>query len=89
MIGFVFPMYASIKAIESPATDDDTMWLTYWLVFSIFKVRIQSLQNWHRTGSTEPSCLLICCMHLGNFQCHLTTVQLISWLFHWPWLLFF
>ena len=39
LIGFVFPMYASIKAIESPETDDDTLWLTYWLVFSLFKVR--------------------------------------------------
>lgn len=38
MIGFVFPMYASIKAIESPAPDDDTVWLTYWLIFALFKI---------------------------------------------------
>jgi receptor expression-enhancing protein 5/6 len=45
LIGFVFPMYASIKAIESPGTDDDTMWLTYWLVFAIFKVRSFTILN--------------------------------------------
>ncbi len=39
LIGFLYPVYASIKAIESPAEDDDTLWLTYWLVFSFFKVR--------------------------------------------------
>jgi len=38
IVGFVFPMYASIKAIESPSTEDDTLWLTYWLVFAIFKI---------------------------------------------------
>lgn len=38
LIGFVFPMYASIKAIESPAPEDDTQWLTYWLIFAFFKI---------------------------------------------------
>lgn len=38
LIGFLYPVYASIKAIETPAEDDDTLWLTYWLVFSFFKI---------------------------------------------------
>merc|ERR1712137_65399 len=37
-VGFVFPAYCSIKAIESKRTDDDTQWLTYWIVFGLFSV---------------------------------------------------
>ncbi|KAF5300909.1 hypothetical protein FQR65_LT09072 [Abscondita terminalis] len=37
-IGFVYPAYVSIRAIESPSKNDDTKWLTYWVVFAIFSV---------------------------------------------------
>ncbi|XP_005415156.1 PREDICTED: receptor expression-enhancing protein 6 isoform X2 [Chinchilla lanigera] len=36
LIGFVYPAYASIKAIESPNKEDDTVWLTYWVVYAVF-----------------------------------------------------
>ncbi|KAK6320540.1 hypothetical protein J4Q44_G00096470 [Coregonus suidteri] len=38
MIGFVYPAYYSIKAIEGTNKDDDTKWLTYWVVYGIFSV---------------------------------------------------
>jgi len=38
VIGFVYPAYRSIKALESTKKDDDTRWLTYWVVFALFSV---------------------------------------------------
>ncbi|KAK2823582.1 hypothetical protein Q7C36_020182 [Tachysurus vachellii] len=38
LIGFVYPAYISIKAIESTDKDDDTKWLTYWVVYGVFSV---------------------------------------------------
>ncbi|XP_068090120.1 receptor expression-enhancing protein 6 isoform X3 [Hyperolius riggenbachi] len=38
LIGFVYPAYTSIKAIESPDKKDDTTWLTYWVVYGVFSV---------------------------------------------------
>lgn len=37
-VGFVYPAYASIKAVESKEKDDDTKWLTYWVVFALFSI---------------------------------------------------
>jgi len=38
IVGFAYPLYASIKAIESADKEDDTQWLTYWMVFALFKL---------------------------------------------------
>uniref|UniRef100_A0A069DPV7 Receptor expression-enhancing protein n=1 Tax=Panstrongylus megistus TaxID=65343 RepID=A0A069DPV7_9HEMI len=38
IIGFVYPAYASMKAIETPQKGDDTKWLTYWTVFALFSI---------------------------------------------------
>jgi len=37
-IGFLYPAYMSIKALESRDKDDDTQWLMYWVVFAVFSV---------------------------------------------------
>lgn len=37
-IGFVYPAYMSMKALESPMKDDDTKWLTYWVVYACFSI---------------------------------------------------
>ncbi|KAH7694610.1 TB2/DP1 protein family protein [Aphelenchoides avenae] len=38
IIGFVYPAYISIKAIETATKEDDTQWLTYWVVFALLNV---------------------------------------------------
>ena len=38
LVGFVYPLYASMKAIETTGKDDDTQWLVYWIIFALFKV---------------------------------------------------
>lgn len=38
IIGFVYPAYCSMKALESPNKDDDTKWLTYWVTFATFTI---------------------------------------------------
>uniref|UniRef100_A0A3B4ESC6 Receptor expression-enhancing protein n=2 Tax=Haplochromini TaxID=319058 RepID=A0A3B4ESC6_9CICH len=38
LIGFVYPAYYSVKAIESPCKEDDTKWLTYWVVYGVFSL---------------------------------------------------
>lgn len=38
VIGFMYPAYCSMKAIESPQKGDDTKWLTYWTVFALLSL---------------------------------------------------
>lgn len=38
LVGFAYPAYASYKAIKSEGKDDDTQWLTYWVVYAFFNV---------------------------------------------------
>ncbi|KAJ1961406.1 ER membrane protein DP1/Yop1 [Dispira parvispora] len=38
LVGYVYPAWSSLYAIESPGKDDDTQWLVYWTVFSFFNV---------------------------------------------------
>nr|CAG8622452.1 8109_t:CDS:2 [Entrophospora candida] len=37
LIGWIYPAYASFKAIESDVKVDDTQWLTYWLFLPSFQ----------------------------------------------------
>lgn len=42
--------YASVAAIESPFKEDDTQWLTYWVLYSFFQLIELSLErilNWY------------------------------------------
>ncbi|GAB5591157.1 hypothetical protein Unana1_06057 [Umbelopsis nana] len=37
IVGWLYPAYASFKAIETPGTADDKQWLTYWTVFGFIQ----------------------------------------------------
>ncbi len=37
-IGFLYPMYATIHALETLRKEDDTEWLMYWIVFATFSI---------------------------------------------------
>jgi len=37
-VGFLYPAYCTIKVIESKDKEDSVQWLTYWLVFGLFKL---------------------------------------------------
>lgn len=36
VVMLLYPLYASVKAIESESKDDDQQWLTYWILYSFF-----------------------------------------------------
>lgn len=38
LLGFAYPAYKSLCALETSQSDDDTKWLTYWVVFAGFSV---------------------------------------------------
>ncbi|OAA66266.1 protein yop-1 [Cordyceps fumosorosea ARSEF 2679] len=42
--GFVIPGYYSLAALFTETKDDDTQWLTYWVVFAFFSV-VESFFN--------------------------------------------
>ncbi|KAL3511137.1 hypothetical protein ACH5RR_030538 [Cinchona calisaya] len=35
LVSLVYPLYASIKAIETKSRADDRQWLTYWVLYSL------------------------------------------------------
>ncbi|KAL8440141.1 hypothetical protein Efla_007540 [Eimeria flavescens] len=36
--GFLYPAWMSFRAIETPGTEDDKLWLTYWVVYGAFSI---------------------------------------------------
>ncbi|ORY70799.1 TB2/DP1, HVA22 family-domain-containing protein [Leucosporidium creatinivorum] len=36
LLGWALPAYLSLKALDTPGHDDDTQWLTYWIIFGAF-----------------------------------------------------
>ncbi|XP_061374300.1 HVA22-like protein f [Gastrolobium bilobum] len=45
----LYPLYASMRAIESPSTLDDQQWLTYWVLHSfvtLFELSCYKILEW-------------------------------------------
>jgi receptor expression-enhancing protein 5/6 len=38
LIGVVYPVLASILALNSKGSDDDQQWLTYWVCYGVFSI---------------------------------------------------
>lgn len=38
LLGFVYPFWASYKALDTNSKEDDTQWLIYWVVYSFFTI---------------------------------------------------
>lgn len=38
LVGFLYPSYASFKALETKDPSDDIQWLTYWVVYSVMSI---------------------------------------------------
>jgi len=38
LIGFIYPAYHSVRALNAKKKDEEHRWLTYWVVFSFFHV---------------------------------------------------
>jgi receptor expression-enhancing protein 5/6 len=43
LAGFVYPAYMSFKALDTPDSEDDIQWLTYWVVFATFSILEQTV----------------------------------------------
>lgn len=49
VVALVYPLYASIKAIESGSRADDQQWLTYWVLYSLitlFELSFAKVLEW-------------------------------------------
>ncbi|KAI4306040.1 hypothetical protein L6164_029353 [Bauhinia variegata] len=60
----LFPLYASVRAIESPSTLDDQQWLTYWVLYSfitLFELSANKILAWFPIW---PYLKLVFCMWL-------------------------
>uniref|UniRef100_A0A6M2EXZ9 HVA22-like protein n=1 Tax=Populus davidiana TaxID=266767 RepID=A0A6M2EXZ9_9ROSI len=45
----LYPLYASVIAIESPSREDDEQWLAYWILYSFLtltEMLLQSILEW-------------------------------------------
>lgn len=67
LLGFVFPTYASVKAIESSDLMEDTKWLTYWVVFSMVNF-LEIFLEWIPLYFLLKFFLLVWCMFPGPWS---------------------
>ncbi|XP_047963984.1 HVA22-like protein a [Salvia hispanica] len=49
LVSLVYPLYCSVKAIETKSRIDDQQWLTYWVLYSLitlFELTFSKLIEW-------------------------------------------
>ncbi|KAI8543385.1 hypothetical protein RHMOL_Rhmol08G0213100 [Rhododendron molle] len=49
VVSLAYPLYASIRAIETKSPEDDRQWLTYWILYSmitLFELTFAKLIEW-------------------------------------------
>ncbi|GMP75081.1 hypothetical protein CsSME_00032295 [Camellia sinensis var. sinensis] len=49
VVSLVYPLYASIRAIETKSPEDNRQWLTYWILYSmitLFELTFAKLIEW-------------------------------------------
>ncbi|KAL6973363.1 HVA22-like protein a [Sarracenia purpurea var. burkii] len=49
VVSLVYPLYASVRAIETQSPEDDRQWLTYWILYSmitLFELTFAKLIEW-------------------------------------------
>ncbi|XP_050379138.1 HVA22-like protein a [Argentina anserina] len=49
VVSLVYPLYASVRAIETKSATDDRQWLTYWILYSmitLFELTFAKLIEW-------------------------------------------
>lgn len=49
LVSLVYPLYASVRAIETKSPVDDQQWLTYWILYSmltLFELTFAKLLEW-------------------------------------------
>jgi len=66
LVGLLYPMYASLKAIETKDTADDTQWLVYWIVYGLFsflETFVDLILYWVPFFYPIKIAFLIWCMH--------------------------
>lgn len=66
LVGLLYPMYASVKAIESKDSADDTQWLVYWIVYGVFgflETFIDLILYWIPFFYAIKIAFLVWCMH--------------------------
>ncbi|OIT26155.1 PREDICTED: HVA22-like protein f [Nicotiana attenuata] len=63
-VELLYPLYCSMRAIESPSPLDDQQWLTYWVLYSfitLFELSCWKILQWLPFW---PYIKLVCCMWL-------------------------
>lgn len=82
LVGFLYPAYASFKALETKQQDDDKKWLTYWVVYGLFSI-IEHFTDlilfWLPFYFEMKIALLIWCMypsaHNGSMLCYKRVIR--------------